>query len=501
MNNQPPKSRGAAAAYLVVAVVLLIAGVAVYKLFFTGGAQQQQGMPPIPVTLLTLSDEPFYERVSLLGEARSSTDASVAAEAPGVVSQLMADVGDQVKAGQALAYLDGVEQRIALAQAESRLAEARSRLDELLNGTRSAVLEQRRAEYRSAVAQTQEALSNLERVKALAPQVVRQVEGDYQSAKAAEESARDNLRRTEELVKQGALSERELVRVRSEWEQARGAFLRAEQARSVTEVENRRDLLQAEAQLEAARAEEARTKAVLEEAQEGPRRETIEAQRSVVNALEAARDQEKVDLERATIRTKADGTIRTREVSVGDRVEVGDTLFMLSGSNVEVYFDVPESFAGKVEPGQTVLIGGQTREGSLQGEVVAVAQAFDSSTRRQSIRVSLPPNSKILAGAAVRGVLLIPAAPGALSVNRDALVKKEGGWTIYTLDSENKAVAHQVDLLASAEERVAIAAPDLNAGTQVVGRGAPGLFPGASVRLPEPDPSGSPTPASVEKKS
>ena len=96
----------------------------------------------MPITLLTLEKGELSERVALLGESRSQTDAAIKTQTEGVVSQLLVDVGDNIVAGQDVAVLDGLDQRIALAQADARLAEARSRLDELQNGTRSQVLQQ-----------------------------------------------------------------------------------------------------------------------------------------------------------------------------------------------------------------------------------------------------------------------------------------------------------------------------------------------------------------------
>ena len=90
----------------------------------------------MPITLLTLEKGELSERVALLGESRSQADAAIKTQTEGVVSQLLVDVGDTIEAGQDVAFLDGLEQRIALAEADARLAEARSRLNELQNGSR-----------------------------------------------------------------------------------------------------------------------------------------------------------------------------------------------------------------------------------------------------------------------------------------------------------------------------------------------------------------------------
>jgi HlyD family secretion protein len=447
-----------------------------------GGAGH--GPPPVPVTLLALEDIELFEQISLMGECRSKSDGALTSLTSGVVSQLLVDVGDEVQAGQEVAYLDGVEQRIALAEAEAKLAESRSNLEELLNGTRPAVLRQRESESRAARARESEALARLKAIRELAPQRVKQAEGDYLVAAAVEKNAADELRRTEELVKQGALSTRELVLVQTAWDRARGALLRAEQARSVQDTTNQRDEAEAVASLEQARADLARYGALLSESQEGPREEVISAQREVVAALAAARDRAMMEYERATIRASSAGTVKARLVSVGDRLEDGDTAFELGGQDVEFYFEAPESVQGRVKVGQTVLLGPE----ALKGEVVGVAQAVDVQSRRQSLRVQAK-GEGFLPGASVSGILLIPVGGDYLVTHRDALVDKKGRWVLFTVNDEAKAEEHTVELVVGVGEQVAVRSAELKAGAEIVGRGAPGLYPGADVLLPKPDPT------------
>ncbi|MCA9779769.1 MAG: efflux RND transporter periplasmic adaptor subunit [Candidatus Eremiobacteraeota bacterium] len=458
-----------------------------------GGKGGRQGPPPVPITLLTLEKGELAERVSLLGESRSQADAAIKTQTEGVVSQLLVDVGDEIVAGQDVAYLDGLEQRLALAEADARLAEARSRLSELQNGTRSQVLQQRRAETRASHALQREAETDLKAVRDLAPQLIKQVEGDFQAARAAEKNAQDEYKRTQELVKQGALSARELVRVESAWEQAKGELLRAERALAVQKVSNERDEAGAVAALERARAESAKSEAVLDESLEGPRDEVVAAQAEIVAALEAARERAALEYQRASVKAPSSGTVRQRMAAVGERLDIGDTLFQVAGEDVALYFDAPESVHGKVETGQTVLLESEGSTEPIPAKVVAVARAVDPNSRRQSFRVEAPEGA-LLPGEAVRGTLLIPLKGDYLTVHRDALVDKGDRWVVYTVDGENKAVEQKVDYLLGVDETVAISSPKLKAGESVVGRGAPGLYPGATVMLPQASPTPGSTP-------
>lgn len=214
-------------------------------------------------------------------------------------------------------------------------------------------------------------------------------------------------------------------------------------------------------------------------------------------ALEAARDKALVDFQRAAIKSNTDGTVKSRLVAVGDRVEAGDPIFELGGENVEFYFDVPERVQGRVKRGQTVLLRAGSEGKTVEGEVVGVAGAVDQQSRRQSIRVKAE-KANVLAGAAVTGTLLIPVEGDYLVSHRDALVDKMGQWVVFTVDSENKAVEHQVERLAGVGEKVAIKT-SLKAGTEIVGRGAPGLSPERDVLLPQPKPSETPAAGATPK--
>ena len=472
---------------LLVALVCVTSGCGL----FGGQAGGHGGPPPVPVTLIPLEKTELAERIALIGESRSQADGTIKSLVPGVVSRLLVDVGDQVEIGQEVAALDGVEQRIALAEAEARLAEGQSRLDEYLNGTRPTVLRQRESELRAAQARLAEAEAGLKATRALSPRRLKQAEGDFRAAQARERNAADEYRRTQELVKRGALSSRELVRVQTAWDQAKGELLRAEQALSAQGTTNQRDEAAAVSAVEMARAEVARYQAQLAESREGPRTEVIAAQREVVEALKAARDRALVDFQRTFIKSPTGGTIKSRVAAVGDRLAEGDPVFELGGRQVEFYFDAPESVRGKVRAGQTVLLGDN---GEVKGTVVAVAQAADTESRRQSLRVKAGSN-QFLPGASVKGTLLIPVKGDYLVTHRDALVDKRGRWVVFTLSDENKAIEHTVDLVATVGEQAAIRSSELTPKNRIVGRGAPGLYPDA-VAIP-PAPETTPTPGAT----
>lgn len=479
-------------AALLLGVVLVVALLFVLKYFLQGGGGGYGGAPKVPVRLTKLKAEEFFEQVELLGEVRSRSDGSIRGEVAGVVSEILADVGDSVSKGQIVAVLEGSEQRLMQAEAAARLAEGRSRLNELQNGTRPEVLAQRRAEWRAARAREAEAVAKLEATRRLGPKLLAQKEAEYRAAVAAEVDAADQFKRTEGLVSRGALAERELIAVRTTWERAKADLTGAEQARSAQVTMNRRDELAAISQMEAARAQTLTAEATLEESKRGARSEVVEAQRGVVAALEASRDRASLSYARTEIRSTVAGVVRERLIGRGDRVEVGTALFTVSGPDVELYFEVPESMLGRVEKGQTVLLKFPTSEKQHKGEVIGASSAADPRSRRQAIRVGFE-GSEALPGSSVRGTLLVPVSGDYLVLDRDALVQKGQQWFVYSIDAEKKAVQHPVTLLGEQGERVAVSGlGSLGPEAEIIGRGSPGLYPGAEVALPQPKPSSSP---------
>lgn len=466
-------------------IVLLFGGRGLYRHFQGGGPGGHGGPPPTPVVLTELRQEQFFSRVKLTGDARSRARAVIRSQVEGVVARVLVEEGDRVHEGAPVATLEGSDQVLQAAQARARLAEAESRLSELLEGTRPEVVAQRKAELDAAEAREKEAEANLESVKKLAPTLLAQKQADAYSAQARERDAQDNLERTQKLVEQGAVPERQLVSVRAALDAARGERLRADHAFSGQSTENRRDELRAEADLADARSQTAKARAAYNEALEGPRSEVIAAQRNAVEAMRAQLEQAQLSVSRTEITSTVEGTVSQRQISPGDRVSVGDPALTVTSPEVDVFFQVPERLLGEVKPGMTVLLKTPSLgDWEGKGKVEAVVQAAEDRTRGQTIRVS-GPSDRLLPGMSIAGELLIPAEGSYLVVERDALVRQPEGWSLFTVDAEQKAHAHQVELVAEAGAQVAIRVEGLKPGQSVVKRGAPGLREGGTVVLPQ----------------
>ncbi len=220
-----------------------------------------------------------------------------------------------VKQGQILVQLDDTDAKIEVAQAQAQLGQAMRKVqgyfanENALQGQISA----RQADIQRADAQIASAQSDLDR-------------------------ARTELQRREKLASSGAVSGDELT-------QAQNAFHTAEAALS----EAKASRTQAEANLTAAGGNRAVNTALIQGVDVGHNPE--------VAAAQAKLDQAQLDLDRTVLRAPLDGVVAKKNVSVGQRVQIGSTLMTIvpiTQSYVDANFK--EVQLRKVRIGQPVTL-------------------------------------------------------------------------------------------------------------------------------------------------
>jgi RND family efflux transporter MFP subunit len=89
--------------------------------------------PPRPVRVVSVEMLPGGETVSLTGSVQAQDDVALAFRISGQLIERTVNVGDQVRAGQIVARLDGINERNAVDAARANLAAARARLFEARN--------------------------------------------------------------------------------------------------------------------------------------------------------------------------------------------------------------------------------------------------------------------------------------------------------------------------------------------------------------------------------
>lgn len=377
--------------------------------------------PAAVVETIALQSGNAVKRINLLGQIEPSARATIRSRTAGVVEQIMVQAGDRVSRGTTIAILDNADQNIALAEAQARLAQERSRLTRLQIGTRPEIIAQRQSELRSVEAREQE--------------------------------AQDNLQRTTALVKEGAVAQRLLVEARAGIDTVRGERLKAE--------------------------------AALREAQAGPVKEEIDAQQGLVEAAQAAVNQAKLGLQRTRVTVSSDGIIETRNVSVGDYVESNGSIATLVDKQLlDVFLELPEELSSQVTPGLPVtLVARALPQWQGRATVTGVVPAANTTSRHQMVRVRLNnPQSNLLPGMAVQGQLELRSNRPSFVVPRDALVRRNEKWLLYSVDG-GKAKQYEVEMVADMGKQMAIFHPQLQPGQQIVMRGGEGLSDGAAIQV------------------
>ncbi|HEX7872095.1 MAG TPA: EmrA/EmrK family multidrug efflux transporter periplasmic adaptor subunit [Sphingobium sp.] len=245
-----------------------------------------------------------------------------------------------VKKGQILVTLDPANARIAVAQAEADLAEARRRFRQTsANSTAlSSQVQARGADIAQARAQQTSAQSNYDK-------------------------ARIDLQRREALAAGGAVSGEELTSARNALAAAKASL--------------------AQAQAGIAMAESTRSAAIGElAANDALVRGSTEESDPAVMAAKAKLDAAKLDLDRTVIRAPIDGIIAKRQVQVGQRVAQG-TPIMSIVPLTQVYVDAnfKERQLARVRPGMPATVKTDLYGGSVvyHGKVVGFSGGTGAS--------------------------------------------------------------------------------------------------------------------------
>ena len=225
LSNTSSKTKRKLSSWMMV-ILVLGGGATLWKVFTPSSIPitEIQTPQPKPVETLVLKTGIGIRNVKLLGQVEAGERASISSQIDGTVQKVLVREGDLVTKGMTLAILDDADSRLALAEAQARLAQENSNLARLQVGTRLEIIAQRQAEVDTALARELE--------------------------------AQDNLTRIASLTREGALSQRALV--------------------------------EAKTSASAATSDRFRVEALLAEAQAGATKEEIEAQQGLVDAASAA---------------------------------------------------------------------------------------------------------------------------------------------------------------------------------------------------------------------
>ena len=285
-----------------------------------------------------------------------ATQADLAFQVSGRVSQVLVDEGQAVVQNQVLVQLDPEEFLAARDQAHASLVLAQETLKELeallalYQDTLPAEVERAQAAVKGLEWQRQEMESGFR------DQEVAQARLAMQTASATMEEARKDKIRYEQLFLKKTVSEKDRDTVELRYETALKAYERAKEAHDLLKQGYRQESIQT------ARAKLAEGRAVLKQANANLRRieatrRQVDAARAQVQAAAAALKLKEIQVRHTRLEAPFGGIISSCSIEPGEVVAPGREVISLADlKTVDLKIFVSETEIGKIKHGQTVTV-------------------------------------------------------------------------------------------------------------------------------------------------
>lgn len=186
---------------------------------------------------------------------------------------------------------------------------------------------------------------------------------------------------------------------------------------------------------------------------------TVSATQAAITSAQGTLASARANLERTIIRAPISGTINSLSLERGNFIQAGSPVLVVANNKaLEVITYITPNDAPRIAVGGKALLDG---EGS--GIITKIAPALDPLTKKIEVRVGLSSDaSTLINGQSVVVTFEKPTAAATKQTNRTitipiaALKIGSENIVVFTVDSDNKLVAHQVVLGTLLGERVEI---------------------------------------------
>lgn len=194
------------------------------------------------------------------------------------------------------------------------------------------------------------------------------------------------------------------------------------------------------------------------------------------------------ELDYATVRAPIAGTITSRQVNVGDHVQVGQELFQIVDfSSMVARVFVPEKELKRLAPGQDARLNAQAVGiADRPAKILRIAPTVDSRSGTVKVTLSIPDKSALRPGMFVELDLVAETDPDALLVPKRALIYDDDQTFVYRVSERGgEAFVERllIDVVLESKNVVKVAGEKLSAGDRIVLAGQAGLKDGVAVRL------------------
>ena len=423
-------------------IISLIAAISMLAALSACGKKEEQATDAevetgTNVTAYTITAEGIESTVTYTGEIKSSDSVSVSSKASGTAKSVNAELGSYVKAGDVLLTVDSTDYQLQYNQALASYNSANAAYNSTVGGSQQQSVNKLRDAVTSAQTEYDNALSNYNREKTLYDNNTNLV-----SAKNALEDAKSNYERTKSLYELGAASETSLNSTRIAYENAEAAVASTENNLKTSLETAKSRLDSAEVNLASAKENYDLTVNILNPESEA----TAKAQ---VASAKAALDIAKNALDNTTVRAPISGYVSAKNISKGEMVAQGVTIFEISDiSTVVGEISVTESVisSGKVGTPARIAVKAADVEG-ISGSVSLVNTVKNDATGLYTVRVSIPNKDSVLKAGMFAEISLVTASvKDAVTVPSDAVMQEKSDFYVYVID-EASSTAERRDVV------------------------------------------------------
>jgi multidrug efflux pump subunit AcrA (membrane-fusion protein) len=427
---------------VIIILAMLAVAVVVILIVRNRSAAETETEAVVEVEVASSERAEMREYVEATGtlNAMPGHEASFSAATAGRVTRVLAQVGQNVRAGQTLAELD----RSVLA----------------------ATVRQQAAAVEQARAQAQQARAASGSQSPIATDQIRQAEIAISQARANQTQAQNNLNRIQTLFSHGIAARKEVEEAQTALAVANASVAQAESALAAARVNATRGV------------GEARTQAVVTA--------------GGVSAAAAGLQVAQAELARASIRAPITGTVTKRAVNDGESVDPATPAFeVIDASSLDLVANLPAQYLGRVKTGNLAVVKIEPfPDREFEGGVVQVAPAVDAQTNTVAVRVRLPnPRGELKAGLFADAKIAVEIHANALVVPEAALVV-EGDETFVFVPKSDETVEKRKVTVGIRDAGRAEISEGLKEDERVVTAGAFGLEDKSKIKIAEPTEKG-----------
>lgn len=396
-------------------------------------------------------------------------------QVPGVVSEVLIEMGDRIEKGQALATLDDTSYRLHVEQAQASLDAATAGLEKLKAGFRPEELAQAEAGVEAARAALEKFTTGFR------PEDVKTAEAGLAAAQAGFEQAERNYERMKKLYEEKkAIAEATFEQARTQYEVAKAQRDQAEQRlKTLTSGYETQDIESLKARFKQA----AEQLALL---QKGFRKEDVNAAKAQVALAQAMLKIAQESLNDTVLRAPYDGVV------VGTHVDIGDAIAAMPGqiavevmdsSKLEITAPVPDIWADRVTSDALAIVSLDGGPDGLETKVVAISDAIDPANRAFRVKMLLDNADLELKAGMFARVSIVYRRISVLAVPASAILEDASGKYVLTYsDGTTAKVRVETGIASDGYTQIT---DGLTEGQKVIHEGNFGLSDGATVRLVE----------------